>query len=51
VARYLTPDAFAAIGAAAVESGFDFVASAPLVRSSYHEDGQAAFVRRTLRAP
>jgi lipoic acid synthetase len=51
VVRYLTPEAFAAIGAAAVESGFDWVASAPLVRSSYHEDGQAAFVRRALRAP
>jgi lipoic acid synthetase len=46
VARYLTPDEFGWIGEAARALGFDFVASAPLVRSSYHEDGQATFARR-----
>lgn len=47
VARYRTPAEFEEIGAQARQIGFDFVASAPLVRSSYHEDGQSAFVRRT----
>jgi len=48
VASYLTPSAFDEIGAAARALGFDFVASAPLVRSSYHEEGQSAFVRQAL---
>ena len=46
VASYLTPAEFAEIGARAQQIGFDFVASAPLVRSSYHEEGQSAFVRK-----
>jgi lipoic acid synthetase len=46
VARYLTPAEFAEIGEQARQIGFGFVASAPLVRSSYHEEGQSAFVRR-----
>ncbi len=45
VARYLTPAEFEEIGAQARQIGFGFVASAPLVRSSYHEEGQSAFVR------
>jgi len=49
VARYLTPTEFEEIGALARQIGFDFVASAPLVRSSYHEDGQSAFVRQTQK--
>jgi lipoic acid synthetase len=47
VARYVEPAEFDRIRDAALALGFDFVASAPLVRSSYHEDGQAEFVRRT----
>jgi lipoic acid synthetase len=46
VARYRTPAEFEEIGAQARQIGFAFVASAPLVRSSYHEDGQSAFVRQ-----
>ncbi len=46
VARYLEPAEFERLKAAAQALGFDFVASAPLVRSSYHEDAQAEFVRR-----
>jgi lipoic acid synthetase len=36
VARYVTPDEFAALGAAATALGFRHVESGPLVRSSYH---------------
>jgi len=50
VARYLPPEEFDAIRAAALALGFDYAACAPLVRSSYHEDGQAAFVRRIVGA-
>ncbi len=46
VTRYVEPAEFDRLHAAATALGFDFVASAPLVRSSYHEDGQSAFVRR-----
>lgn len=46
VARYVEPGEFAALKAYALSAGFGFVASAPLVRSSYHEDGQADFLRR-----
>ena len=48
VARYLPPAEFEEIGAQARQIGFDFVASAPLVRSSYHEEGQSAFVRQAV---
>jgi len=46
VARYVTPGEFAEIRAEAYALGFGFVASEPLVRSSYHEEGQTAFVRQ-----
>jgi len=46
VARYVEPAEFDRLRAAAMALGFEFVASAPLVRSSYHEDGQSEFVRR-----
>jgi lipoyl synthase len=36
VARYLEPERFAAFERAGYELGFSFVASGPLVRSSYH---------------
>jgi lipoic acid synthetase len=36
VARYVEPDTFAAYERAGLEMGFSFVASGPLVRSSYH---------------
>ncbi|MDD2598015.1 MAG: lipoyl synthase [Kiritimatiellae bacterium] len=46
VAAYVTPDDFAAIERTAYEIGFAFASCAPLVRSSYHEEGQAEFVRK-----
>jgi lipoic acid synthetase len=42
VARYVTPGEFDALAATAQGLGFASVASAPLVRSSYHADAQAA---------
>jgi lipoic acid synthetase len=45
VARYLDPSEFEQIRDKAYAMGFNFVASEPLVRSSYHEEGQSAFVR------
>jgi lipoic acid synthetase len=42
VERFATPEEFAALGAYACELGFTSVASAPMVRSSYHADLQAA---------
>ena len=45
VARYVEPAEFERVRAAACALGFGFVASEPLVRSSYHEEGQTAFVR------
>ncbi len=50
VSGYWTPQEFAAIEEAAYAMGFDFAACAPLVRSSYHEEGQAKFVRGFLTA-
>jgi lipoic acid synthetase len=45
IARYAHPDEFAALKAYALELGIAHVESGPLVRSSYHADGQAALVR------
>jgi lipoic acid synthetase len=50
VARYVEPAEFARLRDDAYALGFDFVASEPLVRSSYHEEGQSAFVRAACRA-
>ena len=50
VANYITPQQFDAFGATAHALGFSFVASAPLVRSSFHEEGQSIFVRAALAA-
>ncbi|MDH5355425.1 MAG: lipoyl synthase [Gammaproteobacteria bacterium] len=41
VERYVTPDEFHELGQYAESIGFDQVASAPMVRSSYHADLQA----------
>ncbi|MDD3544715.1 MAG: lipoyl synthase [Kiritimatiellae bacterium] len=46
VARFLDPAEFDRVKELAYAAGFGFVASAPLVRSSYHEDGQSAFVKK-----
>ncbi len=49
VARYVTPDEFRALKAEADALGFPHVESGPMVRSSYHADGQRDIVR-ALRA-
>ncbi|MBP7638367.1 MAG: hypothetical protein KBA18_10865, partial [Kiritimatiellae bacterium] len=46
VERYVEPSEFDRLREAALALGFGYVASAPLVRSSYHEDGQTDFVRQ-----
>jgi lipoyl synthase len=45
IERYAHPDEFAALKAFALGLGIAHVESGPLVRSSYHADGQAALVR------
>jgi lipoyl synthase len=45
VERYVHPDEFAALKDAALAYGVRHVESGPLVRSSYHADGQAALIR------
>ncbi|MCB0185808.1 MAG: lipoyl synthase, partial [Caldilineaceae bacterium] len=44
--RYVHPDEFAALKEAGEARGFKWVESGPLVRSSYHADGQAHLSRR-----
>jgi len=51
VARFATPDEFAALKAEALALGFPHVESGPLVRSSYHADGQRDIVRELTRSP
>mgnify|MGYP005840549733 CR=1 FL=1 len=46
VARYYTPEEFAALAEAGRRMGFAHVESGPLVRSSYHADAQARDSRR-----
>jgi lipoyl synthase len=50
VDRYLSPDEFAAFGEEARALGFPHVESGPMVRSSYHADGQRDIVRELRRA-
>ncbi len=49
VARYVHPDEFAALKDDAVGMGFPHVESGPMVRSSYHADGQRDIVRALSR--
>ncbi len=49
VARFLEPQEFDKVKDLAYAAGFGFVASAPMVRSSYHEDGQSAFVQNRAK--
>lgn len=49
LAEYVTPEEFETIEKKAYNIGFNFAACAPLVRSSYHEEGQAEFVRGIKR--
>jgi lipoic acid synthetase len=46
VARYVHPDEFAALKQYAAAAGIAHVESGPLVRSSYHAEGQAELIRR-----
>ena len=46
VARHVPPDEFAQLKQEALELGFAHVESGPMVRSSYHADGQLDLVRR-----
>jgi lipoic acid synthetase len=49
IERYVHPDEFVALEAFAREQGIPHVVAGPLVRSSYHADGQAALVRALRR--
>lgn len=49
VARYVTPDEFAALRRAALAAGIRHVEAGPLVRSSYHADGQAELIHSLRR--
>jgi lipoic acid synthetase len=49
IERYVHPDEFVALEAFARDAGIVHVVAGPLVRSSYHADGQAELVRQ-LRA-
>lgn len=46
IARYVHPDEFAELKRYAEERGIVHVESGPLVRSSYHAEGQAELIRR-----
>jgi lipoic acid synthetase len=50
VERYVHPDEFAALRDEALALGIPHVESGPLVRSSYHADGQAELVRALREA-
>jgi lipoyl synthase len=45
IERYVTPDEFAALRDEALALGFPHVEAGPMVRSSYHADGQRDIVR------
>jgi lipoic acid synthetase len=49
VERYVTPDEFATLKAEALALGFPHVESGPMVRSSYHADGQRDIVTALAR--
>ncbi len=46
ITRYYTPDEFAQLQEEGERRGFRWVESGPLVRSSYHADGQAHLIQR-----
>jgi len=51
VARYLPPEGFAALKEAARALGFAHLAAGPMVRSSFHADGQYRALRRAEAVP
>jgi len=46
IERYYTPDEFEQLKEEGLQRGFKWVESGPLVRSSYHADGQAHLSQR-----
>lgn len=50
IVRYYTPEEFEALRERALELGFRWVESAPLVRSSYHAEAQARYLVARARA-
>ena len=46
ITRYVHPDEFAELRQIALDRGIDHVESGPLVRSSYHAEGQAELIMR-----
>jgi lipoic acid synthetase len=51
VARHVPPEEFSQLKQEALALGFAHVESGPLVRSSYHADGQLDLIRRFLQRP
>jgi lipoic acid synthetase len=51
IQRYYTPGEFDTLKQEGLARGFKWVESGPLVRSSYHADGQAHLSPRTVKAP
>src|SRR4051812_2713684 len=51
IERYVHPTEFAELEQFALAAGITHVVAGPLVRSSYHADGQAALVRSLRRQP
>ena len=49
IARYYHPDEFTQLANEGYARGFKWVESAPLVRSSYHADGQARIIETVTR--
>ncbi len=49
IERYYTPEEFERLKAEGLQRGFKWVESGPLVRSSYHADGQAHLSPRQLK--
>jgi lipoic acid synthetase len=51
IERYYTPEEFEDLRAAGEARGFRWMECGPLVRSSYHADGQAHLIPRKDLAP
>lgn len=49
VMRYVTPEAFESLQSTGDALGFGVTVSSPLVRSSYHDERQRAYVSQTIR--
>ncbi|MDD4870004.1 MAG: lipoyl synthase [Kiritimatiellae bacterium] len=49
VSRYVTPEEFESYKCRGLEMGFKVVVSAPLVRSSYHSEEQADYLKKRIK--